>query len=441
VAERIAQGIRTSANPVYVLDVVSMNDSSVTAFSEQLQREVKLERKAIASFLQGQDIRRYVLENCSKVVIMPYQIKAGRAELIAETQFRKKFPLAHDYLLKNKKVLEEREEGRFSGDEWYAYGRLQNVDLMLLPKVLVPDIANFASFAFDEAGEFAFASGYGITLKADAKESSAYLLGLLNSQLLDYYLKQVSTTMRGGYFRYFTQFIEQLPIKRIDPKNKREVKLEKEIVEGVEAIQAAHRQRLNLPDALHRKIAHSQNRTSCNLAHYLQKDFAASVTEEKLIDDVQRTGFVHEIRLESNGNELTLTAVVAEKPADKPRPLPILRLTFKDEALRQFIYASWRQFLNENSRKQKWTKGKKPEAIYPLLVNLLEPLVYFNASAGDNLRAIRDLMKSVAEESGSADLAAIESEIKQLDTEIDQRVYDLYGLTPEEIKIVEGAAK
>jgi hypothetical protein len=121
--------------------------------------------------------------------------------------------------------------------------------------------------------------------------------------------------------------------------------------------------------------------------------------------------------------------------------LPILRLTFKDEALRQFIYASWRQFLNENSRKQKWIKGKKPEPIYPLLVNTLEPLVYFNASAGDNLRAIRDLMKAVATEAGSADLAAIESEIKTLDAEIDTRVYDLYGLTEAEVKIVEGAAK
>ena len=441
VAERIAQGIRTSANPIYVLDVVSMNDSTVTAFSEQLQREVKLERKAVAPFLQGQDIRRYALETCSKVVILPYQIKAGRAVLIPETQLRKKFPLVHDYLLQNKKVLEDREEGRFSGDEWYAYGRLQNVDLMLLPKILVPDIANFASFAFDDAGEFAFASGYGITLKTDAKESPAYLLGLLNSGLLDFYLKQVSTTMRGGYFRYFTQFIEQLPIKRIDPKKKIEAKLEKEIVERVEAIQAAHKQRLNLPDALHRKIAHSQNRTACNLAHYLQKDFAAAVKEEILMDDVQHTGLVHEIRLESNGNELTLTAVVAEKPADKPRALPVLRLTFKDEALRQFIFSSWRRFLDENSRKQKWTKGKKPEPVYPLLVNTLEPLVYFNASAGDNLRAIRDLMKAVAEEAGSADLAVIESEIKKLDAEIDQHVYDLYGLTEAEIKIVEGAAK
>jgi hypothetical protein len=281
----------------------------------------------------------------------------------------------------------------------------------------------------------------GFGLRFDSPKMDKFVTGLLNSSLLDAYLKQISTNFRGGYFAANKQFLDKLPIKLVDPKNKREAKLEKEIVEHVEAIQAAHKQRLNLPAALHRKIAHSQNRTRCNLAHYLQKDFASAVTEEKLIDDVQRTGFVHEIQIESNGNELALTAVVAEKPADKPRALPILRLTFKDEALRQFIYASWRQFLNENSRKQKWTKGKKPEPVYPLLVNLPDPLVYFNVSAGDNLRTIRDLMKSVAEESGSADLAAIESEIKQLDTEIDARVYDLYGLTPEEIKIVEGAAK
>jgi hypothetical protein len=110
--------------------------------------------------------------------------------------------------------------------------------------------------------------------------------------------------------------------------------------------------------------------------------------------------------------------------------LPVLRLAFKDEALRQFVYAAWRQFLDANSRKKKWTTGKKPKPIYPLLANTLEPLVYFSPSAGDNLSTIRDLMKSVAAEAGSADLAAIESEIKQLDREIKERVYDLYGLTP-----------
>jgi len=435
VAERIAQGIRTSANPVYVLDLVSMNDSTVTAFSEQLQREVKLERKAIVPFLQGQDIRRYALETCSKVVIFPYQIKAGRAELIVETQLRKKFPLACDYLRQNKKVLEEREEGRMRGDEWHAFVYPKNLELMSSPKILVPDIAAHSSFAFDQAGEFAFTSGYGITLKADVRESPAYLLGLLNSRLLDFYLKQVSTTMRGGYFRYFTQFIEQLPIRRIDPKNKREVKLEKEIVERVERIQTAHRQRAKLPEVLRLKIAHLQ-RTPCNFSHYLQKDFAAAVKPEILIDDVQRAGFIHDIGLESNGRELTLTASVADTRDGAPRPLPVLRLGFKDDSLRQFVYACWRRFLSEHSRQKRWTKGKKPEAIYPLLVNTLEPLVYFEPAAGDNLRAIGEVMKAVAAEAGAADLAAVEAEIEKLDREIDDRVYDLYELTPEEINAV-----
>jgi hypothetical protein len=148
-------------------------------------------------------------------------------------------------------------------------------------------------------------------------------------------------------------------------------------------------------------------------------------------------GFVHGIEVQSSGAEMTLSAMVSDDGKGAPRPLPVLRLTFKDNALREFIYACWKQFLADHARQKKWTKGKTPEAIYPLLVNTLEPLVYFSAGAGDNLRAIADLMKAVAEEAGDADLAAIESEIARLDREIDERVYELYGLTGDEIKIVE----
>ena len=87
---------------------------------------------------------------------------------------------------------------------------------MKAPKILVPDIADGASFALDEKGEYAFTSGYGITLRPTTKESPKYVLGLLNMRLLDFYLKRVSTTMRGGFFRYFTQFIEQIPIRQIN---------------------------------------------------------------------------------------------------------------------------------------------------------------------------------------------------------------------------------
>ncbi len=124
------------------------------------------------------------------------------------------------YLSKNKTHLSEREQGRFAGPHWYEYGRNQNIDLMLLPKILVPDIADRAAFALDERGDFAFTSGYGITLKATTRESSKYILGLLNSSVLDFFWKRISTPLRGGFFRYFTQYIEQLPIRVIDFSNR-----------------------------------------------------------------------------------------------------------------------------------------------------------------------------------------------------------------------------
>jgi hypothetical protein len=74
------------------------------------------------------------------------------------------------------------------------------------------------------------------------------VLGLLNSAVLDFYLKRVSTTMRGGFFRYFTQFIEQLPIRPInfnDPLDK-----------------AAHDRMVTLVDSmltLHKRVASAKS--------------------------------------------------------------------------------------------------------------------------------------------------------------------------------------
>jgi len=111
----------------------------------------------------------------------------------------------------------------------------------LLPKILVPDIADRSAFALDEAGDFAFTSGYGITLKPEVKLSPKYLLALLNSRVLDYFWKQVSTPLRGGFFRYFTQFIEQLPIRPIDFADAAERAQHDAIVSLVDRILSAKR--------------------------------------------------------------------------------------------------------------------------------------------------------------------------------------------------------
>ena len=72
-------------------------------------------------------------------------------------------------------------------------------------------------------------------------ESQKYVLGLLNSKVLDFYLKRVSTTIRGGFFRYFTQYIEQLPIRPINFTDATDVARHDRMVALVEAMLDLHR--------------------------------------------------------------------------------------------------------------------------------------------------------------------------------------------------------
>lgn len=184
------------------------------------------------------------------------------------------------------------------------------------------------------------------------------------------------------------------------------------------------------------KIRH-EHRTSCSLGYYLQKDYATSVTSEVLIDDIMRKGFLHKIDIESDNFDVVIRALVSTSGREEPEIIPLVRLRFSHTALRQFVYACWQQFLTENARRKQWTTGGQPEEIYRRILNMEEPLVFFRSGAADNLRAITALLESVAAEAGVSDLAALEAEIKTTDKEIDKLVYELYGLTPEEIQLIE----
>ena len=232
-AEKIAQGIRTSDNEVYVLNLISSGTTVVTAESEALGQKVKIERDSISKFLQGREIKPYALLPSGKIVIIPYEDGDRGARFLPPQEMRRRFPRTFAYLSANKARLESREHGRMRGNDWYAYVYPKNIEVMKTSKILVPDIADRASFALDERGEYAFTSGYGIILKGAVTESPKYLLGLLNSSLLDWYLKKISTTLRGGFFRYFTQFVEKLPIRRINFSDSGEKEQHDKMVERV----------------------------------------------------------------------------------------------------------------------------------------------------------------------------------------------------------------
>jgi hypothetical protein len=94
------------------------------------------------------------------------------------------------------------------------------------PKLLVPYMVKELSAYLDLDDKYYFINvttgGYGLVTNENLP-SLPYLCALLNSRLLGFYLKRVSTTFHGGYFAANKQFIEQLPIRPInfsDPADK-----------------------------------------------------------------------------------------------------------------------------------------------------------------------------------------------------------------------------
>jgi hypothetical protein len=207
-------GTQTSADDVYVLDECRYTKNHLIGISKSLGKEVRVEASCTKPFLRGKDIRRYEFPETNACLICPYEITKDDCRLFTAPEIQSKFPLAMSYLEANKEALMKREKGKFNGQNWYAFGYPKSMPLFQKPKIVVPDYNNVASFTFDSHGNF-YKTGYGVILK-DTLLSPMYVLGLLNSPLLFKYLLSIGTSLRGGYVRFWTQFIEQLPIRAID---------------------------------------------------------------------------------------------------------------------------------------------------------------------------------------------------------------------------------
>jgi len=234
VTSRIFQGLKTSADKIYILDVIQRKTKSMKVRSPHLDRDIDLEAELLKPLIKGGQMRRYLVVEPEKVILFPYR----NGNLISKRDFQESNRRCWEYILANKRYLEEREGGILKGDNWYAYGRNQALDVVHLPKIVTPDLASSASYCYDSEGTYYFtggaAGGYGILPKESI--NAKYLLGLLNSRLLDWFHHQASSRFRGGYFSYESRFIKNLPIHIIDFNNRKEKILHDDLVKLVDVM-------------------------------------------------------------------------------------------------------------------------------------------------------------------------------------------------------------
>ena len=234
-------GLQTSADSVFLFKDATLGSGELTTVhSAQLGEKVEIESAVLKRVLRSGHIDRYTATPTA-LVLFPYRFEKADARLISEKEMASNFPLAWAYLLANRSLLSGREHGKFKKTGWYQLYP-KNLAVWEQPKVMLPYMVQRQSAYYDE-DDYYFVNvttgGFGLTL-VDRPESLLYVTGLLNSRLLNWYLKIVSTTFHGGYFAANKQFLDQLPIRTIDFDDPEDVARHDKTVELVETMLELH---------------------------------------------------------------------------------------------------------------------------------------------------------------------------------------------------------
>lgn len=243
-------GLQTSADDVFILDLIEEAPKTFLLKSKALGTEWEFEKDLLFPIVSGTDVSRYAPLPSRQYILFPYKTNNISATLIDFKTISDECSKTAAYLKENKKRLEEREKGKTKGPNWYGYIYLKNMTRQSTEKLCVPRLVDKLYAAYDEGGEHYLdnVDVGGITLKEKYQaQGFKYLLALLNSNLLRWYFPFVSVPFRGGWLSANRQFLSQLPIHTIDFKNPSEKAIHDKLVSLVDRMLELNKKKNSMP--------------------------------------------------------------------------------------------------------------------------------------------------------------------------------------------------
>ncbi len=241
-------GLQTSADKVYIMDLVEETDEQYLLRSQSLKTICRFEKDLLRPIVSGTDVNRFTLSKARQYILFPYSVENEKATLIPFNSLEEQYPLTADYLLHNRETLEQRERGKFRDENWHRFGRSQNLGIQERIKLCIPRLVENLYMSFDEYGEYYLdnVDVCGVNIKSQfVRYDNRYFLGLLNSKVLRWYFPFVSAPFRGNWLSANRQFLSQLPIRTIDFDDPADVARHDKMVELVDRMLDWHKQ---LPD-------------------------------------------------------------------------------------------------------------------------------------------------------------------------------------------------
>ena len=203
----ILQGIRTGTNEIFIVE-------------KEYSKANKLESKYLHPYVNGECIKKGVLNEDKYQLIYPYYLTDNGMLLINEEDFLNEAPNIFKYL--HSKIKKQQSEN--NNKEWYGYSRPQNLTLPLKKKILVKEMMPQAEFAADTKGRFAITSGYAIVTDHLDEEEILMWSWVMNTPVMEFMFRQVGTQLHSGWFRLMKNHLEKIRLPNLTDNERKKVK-------------------------------------------------------------------------------------------------------------------------------------------------------------------------------------------------------------------------
>lgn len=180
--------------------------------SREEASENNLEKGLLRPVLKGRHINRWLIEGSGKLLIYPY--KETDEEDIKPVNLDN-YPNFERYIRQFEGVLKSRElDGKLITEwskKWFELWRPRDPRILSSNKIVAPRLSTENTFAYDEKQNFLLDSAVAISFSGNDRKIH-YLLGLLNSSLIQFFINSRSTFVQNRYYNYSQGVLYSIPL-------------------------------------------------------------------------------------------------------------------------------------------------------------------------------------------------------------------------------------
>lgn len=286
-SKNISQGVIPGNDKIYYFEILEENNLFYTI--KNLFNEIEeVEKGLVRKVIKGNNISRYLLPKNDYFIIYPYKIVNGIQNIINEDEFSINYPKTYNYLSKYKNFLIELRIKYKTNIEWFGFHRPREMRFLDSKKIITTHASIKPNFTFSE-NEFFNQNVYGIELNED--QNVKYFLCILNSNITNFVIKNISSMINGGYYLYKSDYLNQIPIKITEnqkpfiEKADQMISLNKELQEVSDKFQRTLKRKFSLED-LSKKLQDWYNLSYADFIKELGKQkIKLSLSEESEWED------------------------------------------------------------------------------------------------------------------------------------------------------------